>query len=674
MSKVPPKISTIPVVVQPDFVERQAKTSPLHALAEFVWNAVDADATSVEIELDRNDFGLQRIVVRDNGSGIDYSEAPQLFGNLGGSWKRLRARSRKEGRVLHGREGRGRFKTIVLGRTADWHITYDSGAGLRSYSITIIADQLREVRISEEGPPRQLQTGVELIITEPCHDFRTLQSGETSQELAEIFAPYLKNYKHVTISLQGLRLDPGAAISSTTPYNLNDIVDSDEEFPVRLEIVEWRRHTKRALYLCNDGGFPLHQVDARFHFGEHNFSVYLKSTFIERMHDENLLQAAEMNPLLNTAIEEGKAKIKDHFRQKSADAVRSVVEEWKAEKSYPFAEQANSTLEVVERQVFDIIAVTASRYLPDFSDATQKNRAFQLSMLRRAIEKSPDDLQLIFKEVLNLPPRQQEELARLLKEASLSAIISAAKVVSDRLKFLMSLEIIVNDPDISKHVRERSQLHRILVDNTWVFGEEFNLMVDDQGLTECLRQSAKALGKDVVIDKPVRHPTKQAGIVDLMLSKVRRLHRPTDVEHLVVELKAPGVPIKRKELEQVEGYAQAVAEDARFDANQTRWSFWAISREVDENLMQFKQVEHAPDGVVLKRKNVTIWVRTWGQLIAENKARLQFFQEKLEHSVDKGDALRHLQARYADLISDTKADAAIDAVLLDDDEGAALPQ
>lgn len=37
-------------------------------------------------------------------------------------------------------------------------------------------------------------------------------------------------------------------------------------------------------------------------------------------------------------------------------------------------------------------------------------------MLRQAIERSPDDLQLILTEVLNLPTRKQEELAELLRD------------------------------------------------------------------------------------------------------------------------------------------------------------------------------------------------------------------------------------------------------------------
>jgi hypothetical protein len=39
-------------------------------------------------------------------------------------------------------------------------------------------------------------------------------------------------------------------------------------------------------------------------------------------------------------------------------------------------------------------------------------------------------------EILKLPKRKQEELAELLRDVSLSAIVSAAKIVADRLKCL----------------------------------------------------------------------------------------------------------------------------------------------------------------------------------------------------------------------------------------------
>ena len=173
-------------------------------------------------------------------------------------------------------------------------------------------------------------------------------------------------------------------------------------------------------------------------------------------------------------------------------------------------------------------------------------------MLKHAIERSPDDLQLIIKEVLDLPPRKQEELARLLRETSLTAIISAAKMVADRLKFITGSEAISFDPEPKRRLKERSQLHRILTDNTWVFGEEFNLSVDDQSLTQVLRQHAKRAKLNIKIDEVVKRIDGKQGIIDLMLSRAIKTHRGDELEHLVVELKAPTVKLGSDELTQIE--------------------------------------------------------------------------------------------------------------------------
>ena len=93
--------------------------------------------------------------------------------------------------------------------------------------------------------------------------------------------------------------------------------------------------------------------------------------------------------------------------------------------------------------------------------AARKTRALHLRMLRHAIERGPDDLQMILNEVLDLPQRKQKELATLLQETTLSAIITAAKTVADRLKFIAALESIVFDPETKGRLKERSQLHRI---------------------------------------------------------------------------------------------------------------------------------------------------------------------------------------------------------------------
>jgi hypothetical protein len=49
----------------------------------------------------------------------------------------------------------------------------------------------------------------------------------------------------------------------------------------------------------------------------------------------------------------------------------------------------------------------------------------------------------------------------------------------------------------------------------------------------------------------------------------------------------------------------------------------------------------------MKKENVSIYVKTWAQVLDENRARLQFFQERLEYQADKGASLKHLQDHYA---------------------------
>src|SRR6202011_148829 len=109
----------------------------------------------------------------------------------------------------------------------------------------------------------------------------------------------------VTISVEGEQIDSKVAIASSRDVSLSAIIDdAGKAHTVSLEVIEWRRQTKRALYLCNEQGFPLSQVEARFHVGDFHFSAYLKSTFISELHHNNQLDLAEMVPALNIAVEE----------------------------------------------------------------------------------------------------------------------------------------------------------------------------------------------------------------------------------------------------------------------------------------------------------------------------------------------------------------------------------
>lgn len=200
----------------------------------------------------------------------------------------------------------------------------------------------------------------------------------------------------------------------------------------------------------------------------------------------------------------------------------------------------------------------------------------------------------------------------------------------------------------SRALKERTQLHRLVAENTWLFGDEFHLMVDDEGLNRCLAEHAKARNMEVLGTDPVLHPTKKRGILDLMFGRQRRPHGAAELEHLVVELKAPKVTIRQKEVGQVEGYAQAVIKDTRFDKANTRWVFCALSKAIDEDYcLRVRQIEGEELGTVARTGNLKIIVRTWASVFSENRARLKFFQDALALRVTREDALDHLRKRYS---------------------------
>lgn len=385
-----------------------------------------------------------------------------------------------------------------------------------------------------------------------------------------------------------------------------------------------------------------------------NFSAYLKSSYISKLSRDGTLGLAEMNSTMAEVLSKVKEAIKVFYRESGSEKAQSLVGRWKEEQVYPYKNEPQTLVEKIEREVFDIVAVNVNSFLPDFDSSPQKGKKLQLRMLRQAIEKSPEELQLILTEVLELPEKKQKEFAKLLQETSLSAIISASKVVSDRLKFIEGLDVLLFNDNEKENLQERTQLHRLLAENTWIFGEEFFLTVDDQSLTEVLKKHLLAIGSDTVVDMPVKRVDGRRGIVDLMLTRNIPCQRQNELEHLVIELKRPTVKIGASELTQVESYAFAVAQDERFNGVDTRWTFWIISNDMDDHARRKAKQANMQQGLVHQSddKRINIWAKTWSEVLGSNRHRLKLFQQSLEINADRDGSLTFLKETYANILGE----------------------
>lgn len=645
------------VEAQEDHLESLARGKPVSALAELVWNALDADADRVRIAVSDNALGSPASVeVVDNGRGIVLEEAGRAFGNLGGSWKRSTRLTEGTHKKMHGRDGKGRFKAFALGHDVTWDTVYtsDNGANLQ-YTIRGKATQLQDFEIGEVRPAPEGRTrGTRVLITnfsEPIGVFS--QDGTAGLQLAEIFALYLKNYPRTHIYFRGDRIDPKAVQKShdtvaLSPFRLGD----GSEYQAQLDVVEWTFSKKeRRICLCDGEGFTLHEVEAGIRpGGDFNFTAYLRSDYIARLHNDNLLALEDLNFDLRRLLDDARSGLRSHFRRRKADSASELVQQWKDEGVYPFAGEPVDGVDKARREVFDICALNVHQHLDSFRDGLSKDRQFMLRMIKTALDENPESLKRILTEVLDLSKDRQSELADLLQHTTLSAIIEASKMVTDRLQFLVGLQDLLFQPESKRNLRERTQLHRMLESETWIFGEEYLLTSSDENLSTVLRKHLQRLRPDEKKPKKSRSVLRDDGsqaIIDLLLAREVPTYANVRREYLVVELKRPSQKIDLEVKSQIESYAMAVASDERFDKQNTFWTFLAVSNEMTDDAARSVRQQGKAFGYFHDEANLKIGLTTWGELLGVSRVRLEAFRKRLDYNATRDQGVALLHSKYA---------------------------
>jgi hypothetical protein len=624
------------------------------ALSELVWNGFDAGADKVQVYFELNDLdGIQAIRVRDFGGGIDRTEVEKLFGSLGESWKK--AKRRNHGRSLHGKNGKGRFKAFALGGWVEWNTTYVRDGKAFRYKITGKSNSLDDFEISDPIEVRDGTTGTEVYVQNLKHDFRSLRDDSAPLELARVFGAYLTEYPEIVFEHNGVAVDPKSAQNLSKQYQLGGIDLGDGRYAeVALSIVEWIAPIDRVIHLCDRSGITLHELPAgpQIRAPGFNFTAYVKSDLFRELDANNQLSLADLHPDVQAVMKAARNKLKEHFRRRTLQDQGKVVERWKAEKIYPYEDKNElDPVEEAERQVFDILAVNVQSYLPSFDDADQTSKRFTFRLLAQAVRENPESIQKIIGDVLGLKKDAQDELAELLRQTPLTSIISSARIVANRLDFLVGLETLIFDKETKKSLLERDQLHKILEQEAWLFHEEFSLAGSEQRLEEVLAKHIGKLGSRNDPLEAVEMENGKQGRIDLMLHKVVQ-PRAGEYDYLVVELKRPSQKVNSDVLSQIEGYAMAVAKDERFRDVPARWSFIAISNELDEYAARKASQRNRPKGLVYDdaELNVTVWARSWADVINDARARLRFINQQLAYGATRESAKAYLRKTHAHFI------------------------
>ncbi|WP_433315999.1 ATP-binding protein [Micromonospora chersina] len=621
----------------------------MSAIAELVWNALDANATYVKVELDRTLAGaVDRIIVTDNGEGITPSQARESFREYGDTWKARRTHTAGHHRILHGQNGEGRLYALALGD----HLTWSSVSRVdgRNVRTRITGSRKRPTVWNIDDPAETSDsTGTTVTITVPQGKrLRALESAEAPDNLAARLAFYLKAYSGIKVEYDGVILNPENIIQDVVDLRLDLPSEYVSESPPIVTFVEWKtRITDRKMLICNSEGIALAEYGEDWSDAVVSFTPYLRWRGFSDMSAEDIHMLPMTHAVLLHAAEQS---IRKHVSRRRAEISSQVVEQLKTEGLYPYDTTETSPTQMVERQTFDLVVTVARTALPPRGAPRQ----LSVNLIQAALERDPTDLHSILDRVLSLSPQERAHLGRLIQDTQLSSIISAANTIVDRLNFIGGLRKLLADPQLRRELREVDQLHPMIAKNLWLFGEEWTLARTEVGLTSVLREHLGHLGQDVELESELERVTRgdgRSGRVDILL--YRGIGDERQNERLILELKRPTVKVGREELEQVKSYARAIVEDPQYRGVQCKWKFVLATYDYNDSIKRDIRQKDKPPGLADDQEEYGVWVATWGEILDAAERKLSFFRKQLEYEATDERVTRYLRESYQEFIPDS---------------------
>lgn len=195
------------------------------ALAELVKNSYDADATSVQIQMNQITKSGGTIIINDNGSGMPLPTFEKTWMRIATIDKEENPVSEKYGRTKAGEKGIGRFacrrlsKRLVLksvSKTKEG--TKEELNAIFNWPSFIPGSDVNEIPVTYTimSVPRETQTGTTLILEDTIESWRNLDIRRLKNELADLISPLTFEPK-IELKEKPEKYDPGFRVDIECP-------------------------------------------------------------------------------------------------------------------------------------------------------------------------------------------------------------------------------------------------------------------------------------------------------------------------------------------------------------------------------------------------------------------------------------------------------------------------
>ncbi|MFP9112765.1 ATP-binding protein [Flavobacterium sp. RHBU_3] len=595
------------------------------AIAEYIWNGFDAEASQIEITFSNNEINyITDFQISDNGTGINFETIDETFGQFLDSKK---TSSNNYHGVIRGKKGKGRFSFINFCINAKWKTVYKSEKGIISFEITLEKHSLPSFTTSNNSLHKNKETGTivefsnftdltaDLLYTQEFINFITDEFG---------WYLFLNRSSKFRLTVNDYQIDYGSIIEYSTNETLN--IDG---YDFHINFIKWKRNIgeKYYYYFLDDSLKIVDKQHTSFNNKTEDFhhSVYIDSkyfdeyyiieneqpTFEEFGNTKNDITFKTLVKRLNQLVLEQE---RNFIREHKAE---NLINDYKRKNIFPkfkdnqYDNIRKQDLENVIREIYCL----SPKIFQGLKDPQSKTIVGFLNLLLDSEQR--ESVLNILDRVIELTDNERIELSKILEDSKLSNITKLISELKNRFEVISILKLLVFD--FEEFTTERDQIQKIIEKNYWLFGEQYHLVSADLNFEKTLNNYLAFIESDKK-NLGLKNQSLKLKRPDVFIARQHQIfsndQEDSIEENIIIELKRPSVTIGKKQYDQIEEYIRYIISEPNFNSELRKWKLILVGKGVDDWIIDQYESQRNKNKKFLVQsvKNYEIYAYRWDDI------------------------------------------------------------
>ncbi|MCP1994720.1 ATP-binding protein [Flavobacterium sp. HSC-61S13] len=624
------------------------------AFKELINNAIQANAKNIDITIVYNDSltvksGIEKLSIQDDGCGVPYSEIKKRILQIATNVK-------KSG------QGIGRFSSFQIGELMKIEtVAFDSRN--QQYSKTRLAidtatlDDIElektAVKIDYDYSETTRNTTYYKVEIENLHHNKQkrvakknllIASFNKDQIAAAIFEHYpfeIFNEK-INFTVNGRKIDKNEFVLEEPKYKKVTYSNINQQvFDLNFHFYKIKTSLNKVKVFLQAENAGIKSVAYEFTYSSDWYTPDLGTWFVyidSNLFDSDLFRNIDLENLGEEETKKLKSVIKetinDFFKTRNKK-FENFINRLENDQYYPFKNEkpATNSQEIVFKKIAYLIEEKHQ-----IVESDDQIRTFLFPLLNKAI--ADGNIEYIFNKVLKLSDENLDKFHSLLQKTDLENVVHFASKVAAKNEFLSFLHEIIYG-SIASYVKERSQLHKIVENELWLFGEHYNEtphLWSDRRIGSILSDlTNRFLHYEPTADENnlIENTEGLNNITDLFFLN-EKINDYGEREIMVVELKSPKCAIGKKELNQIDAYAFTLEDYGALPTEKVKYKLYLISSHLSKfakSKVKSSRQKYPDQPFLYDRKtekNIEVYVVEWSEIIELCKRKLKYLSLQLD--------------------------------------------